>query len=302
MGANPLDNGDTNRSRRTDPLREDPRAPNPREDEFGPEDNRPPDPPFADPPLPEPPIAESPVPELGVEDRAAQDPAVGQGMRRGGSKDSYTIGEVVERLRPEFPTLSVSKIRYLERRRLINLTRTRGGYRLFSGQDIELLKYILTLQDKEYLPLKVIKKRIEGGGGLMAGGGDSSGDLSRVLEDRTYTREELADTLETESRFVDELITVGVVGRTGELTQRDAEIARLALEMAKYSIQPRHLRGIMAAVDREAALFKQVVNPELRSRDDGRVAEAMNKARHLASVDSRLKELMMANVIDTFAP
>jgi len=302
MGANPLDNGDTNRSRRTDPLREDPRAPNPREDEFGPEDNRAPDSPFADPPLPEPPIAESPVPELGVEDRAAQDPAVGQGMRRGGSKDSYTIGEVVERLRPEFPTLSVSKIRYLERRRLINLTRTRGGYRLFSGQDIELLKYILTLQDKEYLPLKVIKKRIEGGGGLMAGGGDSSGDLSRVLEDRTYTREELADTLETESRFVDELITVGVVGRTGELTQRDAEIARLALEMAKYSIQPRHLRGIMAAVDREAALFKQVVNPELRSRDEGRVAEAMNKARHLASVDSRLKELMMANVIDTFAP
>jgi len=306
MGANPLDNGDTNRSRWTDPQREDPRAANPREDGFGPEfepeESRVPEPPPADPPLPEPPIAEPPVPELGGEEHAAQDPAMGQGMRRGGSKDSYTIGEVVERLRPEFPTLSVSKIRYLERRRLINLTRTRGGYRLFSSQDIELLKYILTLQDKEYLPLKVIKKRIEGGGGLMAGGGDSSGDLSRVLEDRTYTREELADTLETESRFVDELITVGVVGRTGELTQRDAEIARLALEMAKYSIQPRHLRGIMAAVDREAALFKQVVNPELRSRDDGRVAEAMNKARHLASVDSRLKELMMANVIDTFAP
>ena len=73
------------------------------------------------------------------------------------TKDSFTIGEVVERLRPEFPTLSVSKIRYLERRRLINLTRTRGGYRLFSSQDIELLRYILTLQDKEYLPLKVIK-------------------------------------------------------------------------------------------------------------------------------------------------
>ncbi|MEJ7840933.1 MAG: MerR family transcriptional regulator [Rubrobacter sp.] len=297
-----MDNGDTNRSRWTDPQREDPRAPNPREDRLGPEERRVPEPPLADPPLADPPLADPPVPELGGEEHASQDPVMGQGMRRGGSKDNYTIGEVVERLRPEFPTLSVSKIRYLERRRLINLTRTRGGYRLFSGQDIELLKYILTLQDKEYLPLKVIKKRIEGGGGLMAGGGDSAGDLSRVLEDRTYTREELADTLETESRFVDELITVGVVGRTGELTQRDAEIARLALEMAKYSIQPRHLRGIMAAVDREAALFKQVVNPELRSRDDGRVAEAMNKARHLASVDSRLKELMMANVIDTFAP
>jgi DNA-binding transcriptional MerR regulator len=218
----------------------------------------------------------------------------------GTTKDSYTIGEVVARLRPEFPTLSVSKIRYLERRRLINLSRTRGGYRLFSNQDIELLRYILTLQDKEYLPLKVIKKRIEGGAPVTST--DSAGDLSRVLEERTYTRDELAETLETETRFVDDLMAVGVIGRSGELTQRDVEIARMALEMAKYAIQPRHLRGIMAAVEREGAMFKQILNPELRSGDEQRVLEAMNKARHLASVDARMKELMMANVIDTFVP
>ena len=283
-GANPLENGDINQRRWNDPLRDDPRGA--RGD-------------HVDEHVADGAAAHEATPELVPADSAVE---TGQRMRgRGGSKDSYTIGEVVERLRPEFPTLSVSKIRYLERRRLITLTRTRGGYRLFSSQDIELLKYILTLQDKEYLPLKVIKKRIEGGGGISTGG-EAANDLSRVLEDRTYTREELADTLETDSRFVDELVTVGVIGRTGELTQRDAEIARMAMEMAKYSIQPRHLRGIMAAVDREAALFKQVVNPELRSGDEGRVADAVNKARHLASVDSRMKELMMANVIDTFAP
>jgi DNA-binding transcriptional MerR regulator len=284
MGANPLENGDINQRRWNDPTRDDPHGVRGGDvDEY----------------LADGAAAHEATPEPVSADSAVE---TGQRMRgRGGSKDSYTIGEVVERLRPEFPTLSVSKIRYLERRRLINLTRTRGGYRLFSSQDIELLKYILTLQDKEYLPLKVIKKRIEGGGGISTGG-EAANDLSRVLEDRTYTREELADTLETDSRFVDELVTVGVIGRTGELTQRDAEIARMAMEMAKYSIQPRHLRGIMAAVDREAALFKQVVNPELRSGDEGRVSEAVNKARHLASVDSRMKELMMANVIDTFAP
>jgi hypothetical protein len=101
---------------------------------------------------------------------------------------------------------------------------------------------------------------------------------------------------------VDDLIAVGVIGRSGELTQRDVEIARMALEMAKYAIQPRHLRGIMAAVEREGAMFKQILNPELRSGDEQRVLEAMNKARHLASVDARMKELMMANVIDTFVP
>jgi DNA-binding transcriptional MerR regulator len=217
----------------------------------------------------------------------------------GGQKDHYTIGEVVERLRKEFPTLSVSKVRYLERRRLINLTRTRGGYRLFSPQDVEMLRYILTLQDKEYLPLKVIKKRIEGGMPIAAG--ESGGDLSRVLEDRTYTKEELADAIEVETRFVDELVSVGVIGRGGDLSQRDVEIARMALEMAKFSIQPRHLRGILAAVEREAAMFKQILNPELRSSDEQRVQDALNKARHLASVDSRLKELMMANAIDSFA-
>ncbi|HET7477976.1 MAG TPA: MerR family transcriptional regulator [Rubrobacteraceae bacterium] len=222
-------------------------------------------------------------------------------MENGGNKDSYTIGEVVTRLRQDFPTLSVSKIRYLERRRLINLSRTRGGYRLFSNQDVELLRYILTLQDKEYLPLKVIKKRIEGGAPVPSTG-EGGGDLSRVLEDRVYSREELADALEADSRFVDDLISVGVIGRTGELTQRDVEIARMALEMSKYSIQPRHLRGIMAAVDREAAMFKQILNPELRSSDEVRVAEAMNKARHLAAVDSRLKELMMASIIESFVP
>ncbi len=220
-------------------------------------------------------------------------------MENGGTKDSYTIGEVVARLRQDFPTLSVSKIRYLERRRLINLSRTRGGYRLFSNQDVELLRYILTLQDREYLPLKVIKKRIEGGAPVPMSG-DSAGELSRVLEDRVYTREELAEALEADQRFVDDLVAVGVIGRGGDLTQRDVEIARMAKEMAKYSIQPRHLRGIMAAVDREAAMFKQILNPELRSGDEQRVAEAVNKARHLAAVDSRLKELMMANIIDSF--
>jgi len=221
-------------------------------------------------------------------------------MENGGQKEHYTIGEVVARLRKEFPTLSVSKVRYLERRRLINLTRTRGGYRLFTPQDVEMLRYILTLQDKEYLPLKVIKKRIEGG--MPVAGSDSGGDLSRVLEDRTYTKEELADAIESETRFVEELLSVGVIGRNGELTQRDVEIARMALEMAKFSIQPRHLRGIMAAVEREAAMFKQILNPELRSGDEQKVRDAVNKARHLAAVDSKLKELMMANVIDSFAP
>ncbi|MBX6764800.1 MAG: MerR family transcriptional regulator [Rubrobacteraceae bacterium] len=219
----------------------------------------------------------------------------------GTTRDRYTIGEVVEKLRPEFPTLSVSKIRYLERRRLLSLSRTRGGYRLFSPRDVELLRYILKLQDEEYLPLKVIKERIDRGEPFYSSQ-DSPDGLPRVSEDRTYTREELAEAVEVEPPFVDELINLGVIGRNGDLRQRDVEIVRMAREMAKYGIQPRHLRGIMAAVEREAAMFKQILNPDLRSGDEARIAEAMHKARHLAGMDSRLKELMMASIIESFAP
>lgn len=254
-------------------------------------------------------LSEESSEELYEEPIEERGPEVGSENRRGaggessleavGAKDTYTIGEIVARLRQEFPSLSVSKVRYLERRRLINLSRTRGGYRLFSAHDVELLRYILTLQERDYLPLKVIKKRIESGEPIPSSRSEGS-EVPRVLEERTYTREELADAIETEPRFVDELASVGVIGRHGGLTQRDLEIARLALEMARYSIQPRHLRGIMAAVDREAAMFKQVLNPELRSGDQQRLKEALGKAHHLASVDSRMKELMMTSIIETF--
>lgn len=225
----------------------------------------------------------------------------------GASGDRYTIGEVVSTLREDFPSLSVSKVRYLERRRLIELERTSGGYRLFTLEDIELLRHILTLQENEYLPLDVIKHRIDSG--IIPLSREQSGD-DRVVgrgefeEVRTYTREGLCEELGADPRFIEELISVGVIGRGGDgtrgrLDSRDVEIARMAIEMSKYSIQPRHLRGIVAAVDREVAMFKQVLNPELRSGDDERVSGAMESARHLSSVDSRLKELIMSGAIDS---
>ena len=218
--------------------------------------------------------------------------------------DRFTIGEVVSSLREEFPSLSVSKVRYLERRRLLELERTSGGYRLFTEEDIELLRQILTLQENEYLPLEVIRQRIDGGI-IQTGLNCKEEERQRVWasheELERYTKEELCEALGADQVFIGELIEVGVIGRRGpgSLDSRDLEIARMAIEMSKYSIQPRHLRGIVAAVEREVAMFKQVLNPELRSGDSQRVAEAIDNARHLASVDSRLKELIMADSIES---
>ena len=70
------------------------------------------------------------------------------------------IGEVVSRLRGEFPDVSISKIRFLEDEGLIRPERTRGGYRLFSEEDLARLETILRLQRDEFLPLRVIRDEL----------------------------------------------------------------------------------------------------------------------------------------------
>ncbi len=76
----------------------------------------------------------------------------------------HTIGAVCERLRGEFPDISISKIRYLEDQGLLRPRRTRGGYRLFSEGDVERLETILRLQRDEFLPLRVIKDALDAPG------------------------------------------------------------------------------------------------------------------------------------------
>ena len=74
-----------------------------------------------------------------------------------------SIGEVVALLRPEFGDLTDSKIRFLEDRKLISPARTPAGYRAFGPHDIEVLRWILTRQRDQYLPLSVIGERIARG-------------------------------------------------------------------------------------------------------------------------------------------
>jgi DNA-binding transcriptional MerR regulator len=72
---------------------------------------------------------------------------------------SATIGQVLAELRPEFPDISPSKIRFLEAEGLIEPARSQAGYRRFTAADVERLRYILKAQRDEYLPLRVIKER-----------------------------------------------------------------------------------------------------------------------------------------------
>ena len=76
-----------------------------------------------------------------------------------------SIGEVLQLLQDEFPDVTISKIRFLESQGLIDPERTPSGYRKFYDPDIDRLKFILREQKDSYLPLKVIKGRLDAGEG-----------------------------------------------------------------------------------------------------------------------------------------
>ena len=77
------------------------------------------------------------------------------------SRSYLSIGDVLTLLRQEFPDVTISKIRFLESQGLVNPERTPSGYRKFYEHDVERLRWVLRQQREHFLPLKVIKDRLD---------------------------------------------------------------------------------------------------------------------------------------------
>ena len=97
----------------------------------------------------------------------------GRPAEQSGATGTMSIGEVLGILKPEFPDITVSKIRFLEGAGLVQPDRSASGYRKFSEDDVARLRFVLRAQRDQYLPLRVIRQRLadlEKVGGLEAKG------------------------------------------------------------------------------------------------------------------------------------
>jgi DNA-binding transcriptional MerR regulator len=216
----------------------------------------------------------------------------GGGPAGGGSalKSSVSIGQVLDELSPEFPDISPSKIRFLEAEGLIQPLRSSSGYRRFSAADIKRLRFILTAQRDEYLPLRVIKERLDAlDGNGSASGGDGAGGQVPPL---AMTRSELLAAAGAAEELLAELEDYGLIRRARSYGAQPLSVLRSAVHLAAHGIQPRHLRAIKAAAERETALVEQAVAPLARQKGSREPAlrAAHDIAGHIARLHATLVE------------
>jgi DNA-binding transcriptional MerR regulator len=224
------------------------------------------------------------------------------------ARSRMNIGEVLDHLRPDYPGITIPKIRFLEDKGLIKPERTPAGYRKFSHDDVDRLRYVLRMQRDHYLPLKVIGEHLDAiDRGLepppidpvvptvprvaLAADGLPSAESFTRRDTVRLSRRELVKIAEISEQLLDQLEQFGLVTPrpgTGHYDTDDLVVATTARELAAYGFEPRHLRAFKTAADREIGLVEQVIAPQKRGRDAGAKARAQETVSEIAALSVRL--------------
>jgi DNA-binding transcriptional MerR regulator len=227
-------------------------------------------------------------------------------------RSRLSIGEVLGELRPDFPDVTISKIRFLESEGLVEPERTSSGYRKFSRADVGRLRYVLTAQRERYWPLKVIKDHLnaidDGREPEIAANdqrmpvvvltdGHPSPEMFRAdSTDVRFTRRQLIEAAGIDDALLTQIEGFGLVSTHSGARYYDADallVAKTVGEMAAYGVEPRHLRAFKAAAEREIGLFEQVVTPLLRQRGGDSKARAEEVVQELAAASVRLHAMLV---------
>lgn len=230
-----------------------------------------------------------------------------------------SIGAVLDLLRPDFPDVTISKIRFLEAEGLVTPQRSAAGYRRFTAYDCARLRFVLTAQREQYLPLKVIKAQLDAqpDGELPAlgsayavprlvqvsGGADPDSDHAGAEAvapaQIRLSREDLLSRSGIDNAMLTALVTAGVIkpGPAGFFDEHSVTIAQCARALADYGVEPRHLRAFRSAADRQSDLIAQIAGPVAAAGKAGARDRADDLAREVAALAITLHTSLIKSAV-----
>jgi DNA-binding transcriptional MerR regulator len=212
-----------------------------------------------------------------------------------------TIGDVLTELHPDFPDITVSKIRFLETQGLLDPERTPSGYRTFSDVDVAQLRWVLTQQRDHFLPLKVIRSRLDAGDGPPGARSASQEGAPPVdLGPSTvgFDRDELMRTTGLDSDQLRELEGAGIlapkmVEGSKVYDGDDLLAARAASGLMHRGLEARHLRSYRVSVEREAGLLEQLLTPVATHGGDAGRRRSYELVGELAGLGEQLRRALL---------
>jgi DNA-binding transcriptional MerR regulator len=237
-----------------------------------------------------------------------------------------SIGTVLELLRPDFPDVTISKIRFLEAEGLVTPQRAASGYRRFTAYDCARLRFILTAQRDHYLPLKVIRAQLEAqpdgelppfgspygvprlvsvaDGDHVAVGAEAGfragSDPAAVAPTRIrLSREDLLERSGVDGDLLTALLKAGVIttGPGGLFDEHAVVIVQCARALADYGVEPRHLRAFRSAADRQSDLIAQIAGPVVKAGKAGALDRADDLAREVAALAITLHTSLIKSAV-----
>jgi DNA-binding transcriptional MerR regulator len=214
-----------------------------------------------------------------------------------------SIGQVLAKLTPEFPELTPSKLRFLEEQGLVSPSRTPSGYRKFSAADLERLKLVLGMQRDHYLPLKVIRDHLAeldaGIAPLMAGG---PGLPTMLSTGRKHTREELMRESGASAQLLSDAVSASLIPAAEVFDEEALRVLSELVELGRRGIEPRHLRTVRAAVERELGLIESAVAPIAHRRDASGRAKTADTAQEIARHLDVVRASLLRTGLDRVLP
>ena len=227
-----------------------------------------------------------------------------------------SIGAVLELLRPEFPDVTISKIRFLEAEGLVTPERSPSGYRRFTAFDCARLRFILTAQRDQYLPLKVIKAQLDAQPDSEFPAGRSPYPAPRLVPVGPHheagreggvgtptqvrlTREDLRERSGVADDLITALCRAGIIssGPGGFFDEHSVVIAQCASALGEYGVEPRHLRAFRSAADRQSDLIAQIAGPVGKAGRTGARDRADELAREVAALAITLHTSLIKSAV-----
>ncbi len=229
--------------------------------------------------------------------------------------DHKSIGEVLTMLQDEFPDVSISKIRFLESRGLVEPHRAPSGYRKFDDADVERLRWILSMQRDHFLPLRVIKERLDDGDDLLVGDEPGQAPVASAVPRPKTSRfrdpsaggddldpAELARLAGLSAQQLDQLVRFGLLdphddGAGPRFTRDEFKVAKAAAGFLKHGIEARHLKAWWVAAEREAGMLEQIVMPVTRKGSPESAVRAREVADDLVEMGNVIRETIIVKLL-----